>query len=641
MRPDSHVRFSLLLPRHGYLPRSSSASEVRPRYAVSSFCIATVLALVALPLHSETRYDVDLSDAASGRLRIDLRATCEQRDCEFQMPVWNATYQVRDFVRFVEGLSVGDQDGAPIAVQRIRPSRWRVRAEPDTEVRVRYEVLVNRPGPFGSYAGEDYASLNLAQILIYPVGQRGAPFSLRFRHKPRRWRAALTLESRGGRFRAASYDELIDTPVLLAEFDETAFTYSGRSIRIVSHGDKGKYNPRELSGIARKVVSTASEIMADVPFLSYLFVYHFIEGPAGGMEYSNGTSIHLPASCGTCSLEELTAHEFFHTWNVKRIRPRSLEPVDFTRPNVTPTLWFSEGVTSAYAQYILLKSGLTTESEFLDRLSNLITEYAKRPASRSQSVEEASIEAWLERYEDYRRPERSVSYYLSGELVGHLMDLTIRHYTANERSLDDVMRSLNERYAKRGRFFEDAEAIEQLASEAAGRDLSDEFQEWIRTPGPFRWNHYLSYAGYRIETSHREQVDLGLVLEPDAQDHARVASVAPEGLAARAGFQPGDQLMALNGKPLPAPVRDVVRMLGNASGHFTVKVDREGRGHHLKVQPSAGDTVEYRIVEDRMASPLQRAIRKGWIERTVREPSPKVNPSARLQQPGRFTEGSR
>jgi len=615
-------RHSFSAPPRG--PRTFPVSRVVPAYAW------LLLALAVLPLHSETRYEVDFADAASGRLHIEMRTTCERGGCELQMPIWNATYQVRDFVQFVEGFTVEDEGGQPVEARKVLPSRWRLEVKSGAEVRVRYEVLANRPGPFDSYAGADYASLNLGQILIYPVGQRRGPFSLRFRHKPRAWRAALALASHGGRYRAASYDELIDTPVLLAEFNETTFTHSGRPIRIVSHGDQSKYDGRELSDVARKVIAAATEIMGDVPFPSYLFVYHFIEGPAGGMEYRNGTSIHLPASCGTCELAPLTAHELFHAWNVKRIRPASLEPVDFTQPNVTPTLWFSEGVTSAYAQYILLKSGLTDESHFLDHVTRLITEYERRPASRAQTVEEASIETWLERYADYQRPERSVSYYLSGEIVGHLMDLTIRHYSDNKRSLDDVMRALNEQYAQRGRFFEDASAIQRLASEAAGRDLSEEFSEWLRTPGPFRWDRYLAFAGYRLETSHLGEVELGMSLTADEDKRVKVRSVEADGVAARAGFQAGDHLLALDGGPLTLSVPEAVKMLGSAPGQFTVEVDRDGHPRQLKVRPLPGDTVSYRIVEDPAASPRQKELRGGWIERRVAREMPYPSPSARL-----------
>src|SRR5262249_55841020 len=161
--------------------------------------------------------------------------------------------------------------------------------------------------------------------------------------------------------------------------------------------------------------------------------------------------------------------------NVKRIRPQSLEPIDYTRENITPSLWFSEGVTSTYGAYIQLQAGLEDGPTFLQRLQDQITRYERVPARLAQSAEESSIAAWLERYPFYQRPSRSISYYLKGELAGYMLDLTIRHHSGNRRNLDDVMRRLNTEYAQKGRYFEDTDALERLASEAAGRDMKDFF----------------------------------------------------------------------------------------------------------------------------------------------------------------------
>ena len=190
------------------------------------------------------------------------------------------------------------------------------------------------------------------------------------------------------------------------------------------------------------------------------------------MEYRNGTLIFGPAKCADCSLSNLTAHEFFHLWNAKRLRPASLEPLDHARPMPSPSLWFVEGVTSTFAEFIRLRSGAATGDEFLSRLGKRISRYRARPARLEQSAEQGSVEAWLEGYPEYGSPQRSVSYYLRGELIGYLLDLSIRRRTKNRRSLDDVLRLLNERYAVKGRFYDDTDAIEQAVSAVAGSDMS-------------------------------------------------------------------------------------------------------------------------------------------------------------------------
>src|SRR5205814_5971912 len=149
----------------------------------------------------------------------------------------------------------------------------------------------------------------------------------------------------------------------------------------------------------------------------------------------------------------IAADEFFHLWNVKRIRPQGLEPVDYVHGNDTTELWFSEGVTSTYGELALLRAGLISRQDFYANLAQEIRDLEQRPARKSQSAVEAGREAWLEQYVDYARPEPSISYYNKGELLGYLLDLGIRHATGNRRSLADVMRGLNENFARRGRFF--------------------------------------------------------------------------------------------------------------------------------------------------------------------------------------------
>ena len=305
--------------------------------------ITILIALCCATAVGQTSYVIDLAEVRSHWLTVEMETRCASAPCEFQMPVWSATYQVRDFAQHVYDLRAETSAGRSLVARKLNPSRWVLATDGDETVRVTYRVLANRPGPFGAFAGRQYTSLNLAQVLIYPVANRQRPFTLRFTHKPRRWKMAIALPQRGSKFEARSYDRLIDTPVHLANFRETKFHHWGRPIRLVAYGDPDAYSLEALKATARKVVAAATEIMQEAPFSSYLFVYRFSDDPGGGMEYRNGTSIFVPKPCVGCDVSALTAHEFFHLWNVKRIRPRSLEPVDFTQPNYTPSLWFSEG----------------------------------------------------------------------------------------------------------------------------------------------------------------------------------------------------------------------------------------------------------------------------------------------------------
>ena len=535
------------------------------------------------------------------------------------MPVWSATYQVRNFAQYVKEFGATDSHGVPLSVEKQNPSLWRVAAQAGSRVVITYSVLADRPGPFGTVADAEHVCLNLPQVLLYPVERRRQSFSLRFENRPKDWITTLTLRREGDRYRAPNYDRLVDTPVHLADSEETQFIHADRVIRVVAYPRDGDYNLKLLKQTARRVVAAATELMADDSFPSYTFVYHFSDINGGGMEYRNGTSIWGPARCGECNMASLTAHEFFHLWNVKRIRPRSLEPIDFSRPNPTPLLWFAEGVTSAYSQYIQLRAGLTGEPEFLARVLRLINEYEARPAARRQSAEEASIDAWLEVYPAYGRADRSVSYYLQGELITHMLDLALRQATANQHSFDDVMRRLNRDYAKADRPFEDLDSIERVVAELAGRDLSAEVRTLVRSSKPVDWQRYLGYAGYRLETAERRRVEAGLTLADPPGQGVMVSAVAPGGAAEHAGLRRGDRIFRLGRRRVTAGATGVLRTFSRQSAEaISVGVLRDGAALELQLSPRAVVRTEYTIKEIEPLSRIQHRIRRGFLERRTR-----------------------
>src|SRR5438876_542011 len=227
------------------------------------------------------------------------------------------------------------------------------------------------------------------------------------------------------------------------------------------------------------MVASAAQWMNDCPFQDYLFIYHTSDSSDGGMEHAFGTAINLPVSDFEKDLGPfiaITTHEFFHLWNVKRIRPQSLEPIDYTKENYTPALWFSEGADSTVGEYIRLRAGVLDERHYLDHLSQAITELENRPAHLTQSVEQSSIDAWLEKYPYYGLPERSISYYNKGELLGVMLDLTMRDASHDQSSLRELFGWMNQHYAKQGKFFADSEGVRQ----PAGR----EFKKMIANLAP-------------------------------------------------------------------------------------------------------------------------------------------------------------
>ncbi len=247
---------------------------------------------------------------------------------------------------------------------------------------------------------------------------------------------------------ADNYDELVDSPAEAGRFQQTAFQEDGATYHVVVDANPADYDMAKLEDVLRKITHAGVDWMQDRPYDEYTFLYHFPHGQGGGgMEHAYGTAIEVNAERlrnGLSPVANVTAHEFFHLWNVKRIRPQSLEPVDYQHENDTRALWFSEGVTSTAGDILLARAGLIDEGTYLQRVSGEITELQRRPAHTWQSAEESSLDAWFEGNAFYRSPERSISYYNKGDILGVLLDLRIRELTAGKKSLRDLFRWMNE-----------------------------------------------------------------------------------------------------------------------------------------------------------------------------------------------------
>ena len=336
---------------------------------------------------------------------------------------------MRDFSQYVSWVRAKTPDGQAINVQKLDKTTWHLTGTV-AGAEIEYEIFADQPGPFGAQLNPQHAFFNLAEILMYAVDGRKSSPEVWFTDLLPGWRIATSLPARGDAFAAQDYDRLVDSPVEIGLFQESDFDQGGGHYRVVVDADPADYDMQKIVPTLRSLVSAATAWMADQPFQTYLFLYHFPRAPAGGgMEHAYSTAIDISASRlaeSPDSLGDVTAHEFFHLWNVKRIRPQSLEPIDYTKENYTRALWFSEGMTTTAGNIIRLRAGLLDEARYLKSIADEIAELERRPAHLSQSAEESSLDAWLEKYDYYLLPSRSISYYNKGYLLGVLLDLQVR-----------------------------------------------------------------------------------------------------------------------------------------------------------------------------------------------------------------------
>jgi predicted metalloprotease with PDZ domain len=586
--------------------------------------LALCVASLALPSKSiaqspaSVAYEVSLSSPEQHLVEVQIFLPAGAAQRELQLPVWNALYQVRDFSQFVNWVRAKDRSGHPLSVRELDKSRWQISGVEGGAI-VEYQIYVDSPGPFNAQLNTHHAFFNLAQILMYPVDARSAPLNLRFSHIPEGWHIATPLASSSGdEFSAANYDRLVDSPVEIGNFQESDFDESGGHFRVIVDADSADYDLAKIVAALHKIVAAAASWMNDRPFDTYTFIYHFPRGPAGGgMEHAFSTAIDVNADAMKQSLRALTgvtAHEFFHLWNVKRIRPQTLEPIDYTKENYTRALWFSEGVTSTAEGAIQLRAGLLDEKQYLYRLGEQITELERRPAHLTQSAEESSLDAWLEGEGYYHRPDRSISYYNKGELLGVMLDLAVRDASHGQESLREVLQWMNANYAKKGRFFNDSAGVRAAAEAVSHADLASFFKNYVAGTEEIPWDDFFRSVGLRVEAVPNTVTDAGFTASRNFDGPMSVGVVTSGSAAENAGLQVGDTIVELQGRAAGRESREELAGL-NPGDTVTVKVQSRRAGEReLKWKVGSRQEISYELKDLDQVTAQQQARRVAWLK---------------------------
>jgi predicted metalloprotease with PDZ domain len=575
---------------------------------------------LACPARATIEYTVSLAHPDRHVIGVTMRVPNVRDRVTLQMPAWNALYQIRDFSSHMMQVTAKDDEGRALLLRKMDKQTWI--ASGSGAVTVNYSILWDEPGPFGTQLSADHAFLNLAMVLLYVPDRRSEDDAVAFQDVPEGWRVAVELDSvaanaahHSGGYAAPNYDALVDAPVEVGHFDEFHMDAGGRPIRVVVHGDSGDH--AHLLDSLKRIVDYETSLMGGAPFREYLFLFHIGNNfGGGGMEHMNCTAIAADVSA---QLPTYAAHEFFHAWNVKRIRPQSLEPIDYTKENWTRSLWFAEGVTNTYGVYAMLRTGLWSPNQFYSNFSDEIRELQSRPAHRWQSVEQSSLDAWYEKYSLYNRPEESISYYNKGQILGVLLDIVIRDRTDNRASLDYVLRALNDEYAKKGRFYEDSDGLRAAMEDVirkndpkADADLRDFFARYVAGSEEIPYNDFLDRAGWALRDTSQKRAALGFSFNRNVPGAITIASVDPDSGASDAGLKEGDVLLTLNGDAFP---RSPERWLRDhqPDERVTLRVQRDGDARDFSFPLGRQTEASYQITETPSPSEKQRRVRDGIL----------------------------
>lgn len=504
----------------------------------------------------------------------------EVQTLDLALPAWTpGSYLIRDYARHVQQFAAADERGEPLPWQKIDKTTWRITTGNAGSVRVTYQVYAFDLSVRTSHLDGTHGYFNPSNICMYQCGHAHEPCVVHVQTPPE-WRVTTGLEriERAGEggwatFRAHDYDELADSPFECGTHRLLTFEVDGVPHEIALWG-RGNEDERQILADTRTIVETTRTMFGGLPYARYVFIVHLVDGGYGGLEHRNSVSNIVdrwgfrPARSYEKFLA-LTAHEFFHVWNVKRIRPAPLGPFDYTRENYTRQLWVMEGITSYYDHLILLRAGLISRERYLETIADDIKLLQSQPGRALQSLEQSSFDAWIKFYRpDENGPNSSVSYYLKGSLVALLLDLEIRRRTGGARSLDDVMRYLYAQYAgdrvhdlysggvaKRPGFDDDdgfCRAVEAVAGEeggayraflaraVAGTDELEYDRAFESVGLRLVWGHSLEQEHDHLPAWH------GLRLKTE-HGRLKVSVVLAGGPGESAGIYAGDELIALDG----------------------------------------------------------------------------------------------
>lgn len=474
------------------------------------------------------------------------------------MPVWTpGSYLVREFARHVQDFSAENAAGRALRWEKTNKNTWRVVTGGAREWRASYRVYANELSVRTNQLNSDHAFWSNAALLMYLEGFLNAPSTLHIQ-APQPWKIATGLPAAGkNTFRAENFDVLYDSPVEVSNFKTISFAVKNVPHRIVIDGE-GNYDPERMKRDVQKIVEASVELMGgEIPYRDYTFILHLRANTGGGLEHLNSTALgfrrfSFRPDTSYRGFLGLVSHEFFHLWNVKRIRPDALGPFDYTKENYTKLLWVAEGITSYYGDLILRRAGLLSDKEFLAETAKAFQSFQRVPGRRVMTAEEASFDTWIKYYrQDENSINSQIDYYDKGQILGLLLDLEIRKLSHNQKSLDDVMRALYTEFYKKDRNYTPAD-FQRLCEQMAGASLEDFFARFVRGREEHDYNRGLVAAGLRLDNSEAsggakavERAYLGADLTQD-DDRLMVTRVLEGSPAYVQGLNTGDQIVAFD-----------------------------------------------------------------------------------------------
>jgi predicted metalloprotease with PDZ domain len=513
----------------------------------------------------EISYTVSMSKPWTHLFEVEMKMTWDQlpEKAELKMPVWTpGSYLVREYARHIQDFTAFDGGGNVLDWQKTNKNTWEIDTKGAKTIRVGYHVYANELTVRTNELNSEHGFFTPAALLMFPKG--GISFPSTITVKPYgNWKVATGLTETPSNqpttatnnnqiktFRAANYDILYDSPFEVSNFVEKRFTAQGKLHRYIFSGE-GNYDADKIAEDTTKIIDQAIKIFGDLPYDNYTFIVNLRGG--GGLEHLNSTALQwqkfgFKPEARYKAFLGLVAHEYFHLWNVKRIRPDALGPFDYENENYTKSLWIAEGGTEYYSNLLLARAGINSDKELLGGLASGIQQLQSRPGRFETSLEDASFDAWIKYYrQDENSVNNQISYYDKGEIVNFLLDVKIRTESNGAKSLNDVMRYLYDEFYKKGKNYTPAD-YQKISEMMAGKSLEDFFSKYARGTEEIDYNSILNPIGLRLLTGEdgaKKAFLGGFMSESDGK--LTVRALPSDTPAYQFGLNTGDEIVAIDG----------------------------------------------------------------------------------------------
>jgi predicted metalloprotease with PDZ domain len=588
------------------------------------------MGFLPLLLFSSTyTYTMSWENPGNHTYHIELETAPETYSASiFSMPAWRpGRYYLQDYAAAVSHFEAFDGAGNPLPWKKVDKDSWKVTHDPLQKIVIRYRVYANNQDAGSSYLGPGQAYFNPVNLFMYIPGRLNDPVSLKVKSLPSTWKIATALDKGKlpNHFRAKTYHEFVDSPTVLAEEIKT-LEFEDQGTRFFLHFQGPYQGDEEVDQVVVENVKKICQEQVSIfggkyPFDQFHFVYRLLPFRyRHAVEHARSASFALPAGVTASpqalnGLYGITAHEFWHAWNVKRIRPLALWPYDYSQPQYTRLHWFTEGVTDYYTLLTLYRTGLTSKENFYRRLARSIESIDNNYAASVVSASEASFNSWLST-SPYAVPQHRISYYSMGSRLGFLLDMEMRKRSKGEVGLDQLFTYLYEQYFLQDKgVYEDG--IEDAAEKLTGTDWKAWFDSYVHGTTPYPYDLSLEAMGLQLEQEEDPEVGarrIGILESQYNPQGLLINSLHPAGDAARAGLQAEDLILSINGED--ASRAELEKLFRELKRGDKLKIERFRNGTRKTLSldfQGAHAPVVYYLKEDPKAKKKAQQWREAWL----------------------------